>query len=177
MTHIYLEIKFAHRHDSPGCLEIKNHSIEIYKNMFYFKGYCVIGDIPIKFELNLELFQDVNKDESIWDFSSVGRFVVTLKKQMPNMYWDRLLRDQNEHVQNMKVWFEMRNKFEEELKSYMEEDEEEEFKRQTEEIIKNAKDKKKRKKAVKKAAAAAARAKEKQNQETNIPEEKGSEEL
>jgi len=179
MTHVYLEIKFAHRQDSPGCLELKSHSIEIYKNMFYFKGYCVLGDIPIRFELNLELFQDINKEESTWDFSSVGRFVVTLKKSMGNMYWDRLLKDQNERLQNMKVWFEMRNKFEDELKSYMEEDDEEEFKRQTEDIIKHAKDKRKRKKQEKKAAAAVAKANKEKEKEANnnITEDKESEEL
>lgn len=177
MTHVYIEIKFAHRHDSPGCLEIKNQSIEIYKNMFYFKGYCVLGDIPIKFELNLELFQDVNKEESTWDFSSVGRFHVTLKKQMANMYWDRLLRDPNEHPSNMKVWFEMRSKFEDQLQSYMDEDDEAEFKKQTEEIERKAKEKKKRKKQEKKAAAAAAKAKEKEREANNVAEDKGTEEL
>lgn len=150
MTNIYIQIKFAHRHDSPGCLEIKNQSIEIYKNMFYFKGYCVLGDVPIKFELNLELFADVNKEESSWDSSSVGRFQLTLKKNIPQMYWDRLLRDPNEKPNNMKVWFEMQAKFEDEIRSYMEEDDEEEFKRQTELIEKKAKEKRKRKKQEKK---------------------------
>ncbi len=177
MTHVYIEIKFAHRHDSPGCLEIKDQSIEIYKNMFYFKGYCVLGDIPIKFELNLELFQDVNKDESIWDFSSVGRFHVTLKKQMANMYWDRLLRDANEHPTNMKIWFEMRTKFEDQLQAYMDEDDEAEFKKQTDEIERKAKEKKKRKKQEKKAAAAAAKAKEKEKALNDVSEEKQSDEL
>ena len=27
MTHVYIQIKFAHRHDSPGCLEIKDQSV------------------------------------------------------------------------------------------------------------------------------------------------------
>ena len=150
MTHVYIQIKFTHRHDAPGCLEIKNQSIEIYKNMFYFKGYCVLGDVPIKFELNLELFADVNKEESTWDFSSVGRFQITLKKQMSQMYWDRLLRDAAENIHNMKVWFEMRAKFEDQLQSYMDEDDEAEYKRETDEIEKKAKEKRKRKKQEKK---------------------------
>jgi len=175
MTHIYIQIKFAHRHDSPGCLEIKNQSIEIFKNMAYFKGYCVLGDVPIKFELNLELFQDVNKEESSWDFSSVGRFQLTLKKNMANMYWDRLLKDPNDNPTNMKVWFEMRAKFEDQLQSYMDEDDEAEFQRQTEEIEKKAKEKRKRKKQEKKAAAAAA--KEKGKESNAALENGGSEEL
>ncbi len=171
MQHIYIQIKFAHRHDSPGCLEIKNQTIEIYKNMVFFKGYCVLGDVPIKFELNLELYQNINKEESSWDLSSVGRFQLSLKKGMSNMYWDRLLKDANENIPNMKVWFEMRAKYENELQSYMDEDDEAEFKRQTEEIEKNAKEKRKRKKAEKKAAAVAAKEKEKESSVDNTSEE------
>lgn len=150
MTFIYIQIKFTHRHDSPGCLEIKNQSIEIHKNMVYFKGYCVLGDVPIKFELNLELFHEINKEESTWDLSSVGRFQLNLKKTMPQMYWDRLLRDANDNPKNMKIWFEMREKYEHEIQSYMDEDDEAEFKRETDKIEKNAKDKRKRKKQEKK---------------------------
>jgi hypothetical protein len=180
MTHIYIQIKFAHRHDSPGCLEIKNQSVEIYKNMVYFKGYCVLGDVPIKFELNLELFADVDKEGSTWDFSSVGRFQLTLKKQMAQMYWDRLLRDPNENPHNMKVWFEMRAKFEDQIQSYMDEDDEAEFKRQTEEIEKKAKQKrqkKKQEKKMKEKEAREAREKEKLNKVDNEIDEKSREEL
>lgn len=93
------------------------------------------------------------------------------------MYWDRLLRDANEHPSNMKVWFEMRSKFEDQLQSYMDEDDEAEFKKQTDEIKRKAKDKKKRKKQEKKAAAAAAKAKGKEKELNNVPEDKENEEL
>lgn len=150
MNHVFIQIKFAHRHDSPGCLEIKDQSVELYQNMLYFKGYCVLGDIPIRFELNLEMFQNIKKEESTWDFSSVGRFQLTLKKEMAGMYWDRLLKDEKENIHNMKVWFEMRAKYEDELKSYMDEDDENEFKREEEAIKKKAKEERKRKKAERK---------------------------
>ena len=150
MNDIYIQIKFAHRHDSPGCLEIKDHSVELFKNMLYFKGYCVLGDVPIRFELNLEMFQNIKKDESSWDFSSVGRFQLTLKKEMAGMYWDRLLKESNETPHNMKIWFEMRSKFEDQLQSYMDEDEEKEFKKEEDEINKKAKEERKKRKQEKK---------------------------
>jgi hypothetical protein len=167
MNHVFIQIKFAHRHDSPGCLEIKDQSVELFKNMLFFKGYCVLGDIPIKFELNLEMFQNINKDESTWDFSSVGRFQLTLKKEMAGMYWDRLLKNAEENLNNMKVWFEMRAKYEDELKSYMEEDDENEFKREEEQIKKSAKEKRKRKKQEKKQKRKEEAEKAKNNNTTN----------
>jgi hypothetical protein len=146
MSHIFLEIKFAHRHDSPGCLEVKNQSVDIYKNIVIFNAYCVLGDVPIKFELKMNLFTDVSAEESTHGFGSVGRYQMTLKKQTPGMYWDRLLWDQTENPSNMKVWFEMREKYIDQIQQYIDDDEEEEFKRKTEEIEREARDKKKRRK-------------------------------
>lgn len=147
MHHIYIEVKFAHRHDSPGCLEVKNESVDIYKNLVVFKAYCVLGDVPIKFTLPLELWQEVNHEESTHGFGSVGRYQFNLKKRTGGMYWDRLLKDGVEKPHNMKVWFEMREKFIDQIQQYIDDDEEEEFKRETEEIHRQAKDKKKKKKS------------------------------
>jgi hypothetical protein len=146
MNHLYLEIKFAHRHDSPGCLEVKNESVEFFKNLVVFKAYCVLGDVPIKFHLALELWQEINSEESTFGFGSVGRYHVTLKKLQSGMYWDKLLKDGVEKPQNMKVWFEMREKFIDQIQTYIDDDEEEEFKRETEEIHRQAQKKKKKKK-------------------------------
>lgn len=147
MNHLYLEIKFAHRHDSPGCLEVKNESVEIFKNLIVFKAYCVLGDVPIKFHLALELWQDINKEESTYGFGSVGRYHVTLKKNQSGMYWDKLLKEGVEKPHNMKVWFEMREKYIDQIQTYIDDDEEEEFKRETEEIHRQAQQKKKKKKS------------------------------
>lgn len=139
MTHVHIEIKFAHRHDSPGCLEVKNQEVDLHANLVVFSAYCVLGDIPIKFELNLELFTDINREESTWGFGSVGRYALTLKKKTPQMYWDQLLKIGNESPSNMKVWWEMREKFASEIDKYMAEDEDEEFDRQTREHEKEMK--------------------------------------
>ena len=42
---IYIEIKFSHRHDSPGCIEINNINVTITNNTANFIGYCILGDI------------------------------------------------------------------------------------------------------------------------------------
>lgn len=152
MDNIFLEIKFAHRHDSPGCLEVKNERVEVHKNLFVFSGHCVIGDVPIKFHLNLELWQEVSSKDIVQGFGSVGRYQVTLKKDVSGMYWDRLLKNGFEQPSNMRVWFEMKSKYADQLQTYEDDDEEMEFKRQVEEIEKNAKEKKKRKPKAEKPA-------------------------
>ena len=34
LDEIFIEIKFAYRHDSPGCLEIKNLNVELKEKSF-----------------------------------------------------------------------------------------------------------------------------------------------
>ena len=75
LSYIFIEVKFAHRHDSPGCLEINDLKVDINGNHFYLSGYCVIGDIPIKFELNFDTFSSFDKEGNetgIYKFDSNG---------------------------------------------------------------------------------------------------------
>lgn len=175
LTHIYIQIKFAHRHDSPGCLEVKNESVEIYKSLLVFKAYCVLGDVPIKFVLSLDLFDEVAREESIQKFGSVGRYQLTLKKKTAPMYWTRLLRNSDDNPHNMQVWWEMRSKFEDELQKYLDEDEENETRRQEEEIEKKTqRAKKRRERAAEKKRAQEARAAE---QVINTDENKEAEQV
>lgn len=68
----------------------------------------------MRYELDLELFDDIDVEESKYEFSSVGRLSVTLaKKGRPNR-WRRLLK-QTEKPSNMQLWWEMHEKHEEAL--------------------------------------------------------------
>jgi len=42
LSHIYLQIKFSHLHDAPGCLEVTQDSLEVEKNKLVFTGFCAI---------------------------------------------------------------------------------------------------------------------------------------
>lgn len=68
----------------------------------------------MKYELDLELFDDIDVEESKYEFNSVGRLYVNLaKKGRPNR-WRRLLK-QTEKLPNMALWWEMHDKHEEKL--------------------------------------------------------------
>ncbi len=125
LSNVYLMIKFGHRHDAPGCLEIKGEEITIHSNIFVFKGYCVQGDIPIKFHLPITMYDEVIGEESTWSSSSVGRLQVTMKKKEAPKYWKNLYKDSSDLPNNIKYWFEMHQKFSDELQKYVDEHEEE----------------------------------------------------
>lgn len=148
LSFVFIEVKFAHRHDSPGCLEINNLKVDINGNHLYLLGYCVLGDIPIKFELNLETYSSFDKEGNEMKFGSVGRYQMQLKKKESN-YWERLLADKERIISNMKIWFEMRNRYESEIAMYesrSEDDEEKTF----EEIEREIKEKRKKRRKKKK---------------------------
>ena len=121
---IFLEIKFAHRHDSPGCLEIKDMNVDIKNDSVKFEGYCVLGDVPIKIDFKINTFKGLNVSECTHGASSVGRYQITLKKGEKS-FWKKLLKDDTPIPPNMRVWFEMKEKYHEELKEFEEKEEKE----------------------------------------------------
>ena len=121
---IFLEIKFAHRHDSPGCLEIKDMNVDIKNDSVKFEGYCVLGDVPIKIDFKIDTYKGLNVSECTHGASSVGRYQIKLKKGEKS-FWKKLLKDDTPIPPNMRVWFEMKEKYQEELKEFEEKEEKE----------------------------------------------------
>jgi hypothetical protein len=146
LNEIFLEIKFAHRHDSPGCLEIKDLSVKFGSNSVDLIGYCVLGDVPIKIDFHIKTWAEISKENSTHGFGSVGRYQITLKKKEAGKYWNRLLPDGQSIPNNMRVWFEMKEKFEESLKEFEKDDDDEEFNKEIEEIKKKKAEGKKKNK-------------------------------
>ena len=66
MDEIFIEIKFAHRHDSPGCLEMKNLKVDIRDKSVKLVGYCVLGDVPIKMNYDVKLWSKINVGEKLY---------------------------------------------------------------------------------------------------------------
>jgi hypothetical protein len=114
---IFIEIKYAHRHDSPGCLEIKDMDINIKNDSVSFVGFCVLGDVPIKIDFKIDTYHGLNVSECTHGAGSVGRYQITLKKN-EKKFWKKLLKDDSPIPPNMRVWFEMKEKYQEQLSKY-----------------------------------------------------------
>ena len=147
LSNIYIDIKYSFRLDSPGCLEINNLNVDINENKINLIGNCVLDDSPIKFELNLNCLYPFDKSLSSFK-STQGRYYMTLKKK-EDKYWERLLSDPNLNISNMKIWYEMKNKFKDELKSY-EKNNDDDDEKSFEDIEREYLEKKKKKKGKKK---------------------------
>ena len=127
MNEVFIEIKFAHRHDSPGCLEMKNLKIDIRERYVKLVGYCILGDVPIKMIFDFKLFNKINVGESKHFVSSVGRYQFNLVKKKKDTYWKRLLDEKETIPTNMRVWFEMKEKYQDQISKYEMDDNDENF--------------------------------------------------
>ncbi len=124
LDNVYIEIKFAHRHDSPGCLEVEDKKIDIKEDSLSFSGTCSLGDDYIKIDYHIKLHKKINIAASTHELGAVGRYRFTLKKAERG-FWEKLLADGEEPHSNMRIWYEMKEKYQDELMGY-EKDEDEE---------------------------------------------------
>ena len=120
---IFIEIKFAHRHDSPGCLEIKDLKVNIREKFVTLTGKCFLDDVPVKINYHIKLLNKINIKESTHGTTSVGRYRFSLRKKKTNDYWKKLLDDKMTIPRNMRVWFEMKDKYQDQLNQYEKEHE------------------------------------------------------
>ena len=133
MNYIFINIKYSHKWSAPGCVEVSKEHTTIFENLVMQTAYCFMGDNPMKFILNLDLYDHINEKESKFSSSSVGRYMLTLKKQN-NSYWKSLHRKGADQPDNMRVWIEMSQKYYNETEKYINDSEEEEVSKLTSEI-------------------------------------------
>ena len=145
MDEVFIEVKFAHRHDSPGCLEMKNLKVELKERSVKLIGYCVLGDVPIKMDFDIKLWNKINVKESKHFESSVGRYQFNLVKKKKDNYWKKLMDEKLTIPTNMRVWFEMKEKYQEQLEKYENDEFDESIKEMMETIEQEEKNKKKNK--------------------------------
>ena len=97
---VHLDILFSHRHNAPGCSEVDDYYTVIYNNnyTFHFNANCTMGDDELYFELDLTLFDKVDKIDKV--SISRGKAVVRLEKEK-KYSWGQLLRPGGEIPNNM----------------------------------------------------------------------------
>lgn len=71
-NHVFIQVKFAHRFDSPGCITVKDEKVIIKEDSIKLLAFGIEGYQPIKFELSLKLFKEIEPKDSYWQLDSVG---------------------------------------------------------------------------------------------------------
>mmetsp|Transcript_25663 Transcript_25663/g.28491 ORF Transcript_25663/g.28491 Transcript_25663/m.28491 type:complete len:255 (+) Transcript_25663:101-865(+) len=105
MDTIALQVKFAHRLDSPSCIDIYDQNVTITESNITVYSMCKKHDGVIKFSMNHELYELIDPLKSSYEFQSGGRLYINMTKQETNKRWRRLLRS-DQSPNNMRVWYE-----------------------------------------------------------------------
>mmetsp|Transcript_70063 Transcript_70063/g.81693 ORF Transcript_70063/g.81693 Transcript_70063/m.81693 type:complete len:292 (-) Transcript_70063:185-1060(-) len=113
---VLIQIKFAHRWDAPGCINIKDEVVKIESNSLYFSAFCVQANNPMKFVLNITLYDEIVPESSLWKLESVGRMHVELTKKYEKI-WIRLP-ESTETISQLQVWWDLRDKYADSMDEY-----------------------------------------------------------
>jgi len=105
--HLIMQVKFAHRHDSPGCLDPKNTIVDINPNWVFLSADCGQGSIPLHYVLNITLLEPVDPSKSMWKLESVGRLFINVTKTV-QVIWEKLLLGDT-RIPQMRVWWDMQD--------------------------------------------------------------------
>ncbi|SBS83022.1 co-chaperone p23 (P23) [Plasmodium ovale curtisi] len=114
-----------HRFNGPSALKVKDEEIISKKNNFSFSAYSNDSNsITKKYIVNLTLLHDVIESETKYSFASVGKVVVTLKKEKKKI-WNRLLLSKEKNP-NMQVWWDMKEKYDDSVQNFLKDEEKKE---------------------------------------------------
>lgn len=127
--HILIMVKFAHRMDSPSCVNIKSEIVKFENNSLSLEALCITGHRPLKYELNVSLSKDINIEKSQWT-KEIGVIQFNLTKNETGTLWRHLLNDGSK----VPIWFEMKKFVARDMEDYfrMLEDEQREKEREEE---------------------------------------------
>lgn len=108
----YLDIKFSHRIDAPGCSTVENLKVNIDPLNFYFSGSCLRSNQKVRFLIEFENWAEVDAEQSSFHSGNSGRVSVVLAKKKIQA-WDLPMKGKK--PQNLQIWWEMKEKFKKQM--------------------------------------------------------------
>jgi hypothetical protein len=123
---VAINVKLAHKLDTPATLDCQsteqmvvfgngtNTGAAAASSSYTFRAECPKS--AKNFLLQLKLWALVQPEGSTWEYGSVGRVSLRLRKAEPGRTWPKLLDDKVNRPSNMHTWYEMQARFDEERK-------------------------------------------------------------
>jgi hypothetical protein len=113
--YILLNVKFAHKLDTPATLGVKSKGADITNNGIIFQAASKSKNK--RFKLALHFAREIVPEESEWSMAAVGRATFSLKKRHPETAWIKLLHPNQPVPQNMHTWWAMKEQHENDVRS------------------------------------------------------------
>ena len=87
---VYIEVKFAHRFDAPGCANHTDVKIRVEETELSLEVLCLSLSSKIKYVLNLPIWAPLDVEESSYTYQAVGKYHFSLAKQTKPARWAQL---------------------------------------------------------------------------------------
>ena len=107
-TYVSIYVKYAHRFDSPGCIDVWGKNLTLTDDRLSFKALGIQAYFPLEFQLDFPLFDKIIPEQSYDKSESVGTMVIHLKKAQKGI-WRYLIPKQASETKlyNVKIWWEL----------------------------------------------------------------------
>ena len=80
LNYVFIEVRYAHRHDAPGCSRHEDEQITIKEDFIEVQMLCIEANAKVKYRLQLQLFEGINVTLSKYEYQAVGKYHFTLAK-------------------------------------------------------------------------------------------------
>jgi len=57
---VFIEVRYAHRHDAPGCTRLEDEQISIEETQIQLSVLCIEANSKVKYHLKLRLWDRIN---------------------------------------------------------------------------------------------------------------------
>jgi hypothetical protein len=106
LHHIYIEVKYAYRHDVAGCATLYNETVNMTEDKIYITAMCREQDNHLKFEVEFPFWGKVNASSLKWEYQAVGKHYIVVDKLTRPARWQTLFKEGTPRPPMMKLWFE-----------------------------------------------------------------------
>lgn len=87
LSHVFIEVRYAHRHDAPGCTRLEDENIQIETNSIRLSVLCIEANSKVKYHLKLNLWGQIDVNHSRHEYQAVGKQHFTLRKATSPSRW------------------------------------------------------------------------------------------
>ncbi|CDW85645.1 UNKNOWN [Stylonychia lemnae] len=99
LNHVFVELRYAHRHDAPGCSNADDEQIELTEDTLSLSVLCMEVNTKVKYMIKINLWDKIDVNKSSYEYQAVGRQHFTLAKLNAPARWRTLYQEVNETQQ------------------------------------------------------------------------------
>lgn len=107
--------------DTPDCKQSFEREVVIEEDRIRVQAYCYESEdnIQIYDTDDILLKKKIIPEKSTFEWRGDGKVLINLRKENAPSFWKYLLQDAKKEVKELQVWWEMRDKYIEQLEEYM----------------------------------------------------------